>query len=69
MTDNHIIDGEALLNVYVHSGTYAFITDNFNETEIIFDCGTKYFFMNYNVNSKNKPRIILNVLILRLRDD
>ncbi len=69
MTDNHIINGEALLNIYIHYGTKAFITDNINETEIIFDCGTKYLFMNYNVNSNNKPRIILNVLKIRLKDD
>ena len=68
MTDNHIIDGEGVLNIYVHSGTKAFITDNINETEIIFDCGTKYMFLNYNVNSNRKPRIILNMLILRISD-
>ena len=69
MTDNHILSGEGVLNIYVHSGTKAFITDNINETEIIFDCGTKYVFMNYNVNSKSKTRIILNVLILRVEDE
>ena len=68
MTDNHIIDGEGVLNIYVHSGTKAFITDNINETEIIFDCGTKYMFLNYNVNSNRKPRIILNMFILRISD-
>ena len=69
MTDNHIIDGEGVLNIYVHSGTKAFITDNINETEIIFNCGTKYVFMNYIVNSNSKTRIILNVLILRVKDE
>ena len=66
MTDSHVISGEGVLNIYVHSGTRAFITDNINETEIIFDCGTKYVLMNYVVNSQSKTRIILNVLIIRI---
>ena len=69
MTDSHILNGEGVLNIYAHSGTRAFITDNVNETEIIFDCGTKYVFMNYIVNSKNKTRIILNMLIIRISLD
>ena len=69
MTDNNVISGENLLNVYVHKGTKDFITDNINETEIIFDCGTKYIFLDYNVNSNSKNRIILNVLIIKLKDD
>lgn len=66
MTDSHVINGEGVLNIYVHSETKAFITDNINETEIIFNCGTKYVFMNYIVNSNSKTRIILNMLIIRI---
>jgi hypothetical protein len=69
MTNNQVIDGECLLKVYVHSGTKAFITDNIKETEVIFDCNTKYLLIKCEVNSQKKTRIILHILIVRLRDD
>ena len=66
MTDNRVLSGECVLNVFVKKGTKAFITDNVKETEIIFDCGTKYIFFQYNVNKNNSTRIILDVLILQV---
>ena len=69
MTNNRVLSGECVLNVYVHSGTKAFVTDNVKETEIIFDCGTKYIFFKYNVNKNNSTRIALDVLILRVKNE
>ena len=69
MTNNRVLSGECVLNVYVHSGTKAFVTDNVKETEIIFNCGTKYIFFKYNVNKNNSTRIALDVLILRVKDE
>jgi len=69
MTNNQVISGECLLKVYVHSGTKAFITDNVKETEVIFDCNTKYLLLKCEVNSKNKTRVILHILIVRLKEE
>ena len=64
MTNTHIIEGECLLNVYVNSGKKAFITDNLKETEIIFDCNTRYKILKVEVKSTGKLKIIINILIL-----
>lgn len=66
MTDNRVLKGECLLKVYVKKGTKAFVTDNMKESEIIFDIGTKYFVLKYEVNSNNKIRIILHILIITI---
>ena len=66
MTDNRVLNGECLLKVYVKEGTKAFVTDNMKESEIIFNIGTKYFVLKYEVNSNNKIRIILHILIITI---
>ena len=68
MTDSHVLNGECLLKVYVHGGTKAFVTDNINETEVIINCGTKYVIIKSEVNSGNKNRIILHILIIRIKN-
>ena len=69
MTDNRVITGECVLNDFCAQREKTFVTDNVKETEIIFNCGTKYIFLQYNANKNSKTRITLDVLMLTLKDE
>ena len=55
--------------IFVRKGKKTFVTDNVKETEIILNCGTKYIFLQYNVNKNSKNIITLDVLMLTLKDE
>ena len=62
MTDKHIIERNIKLDIKIPKGTYAYITRNFEESEIILADGTKYQILDANLGFKNIINIYIGIL-------
>ena len=62
MTDKHIIERNIKLDIKIPKGTYAYITRNFEESEIILANGTKYQILDANLGFKNIINIYIGIL-------
>jgi len=67
LTEKSMTDGNVLLNVYIPKGTPAFITENYEESEIILNHNTKYIIRDVkeSIDEYNQATIVLDIEIKR----
>lgn len=63
LTEKSMTDGNVLLNVYIPQGYPAFITENFEESEIILNHDTKYIIRDVNevIDEYNQATLVIDI--------